>query len=258
MLPNVEKSFGLSLYCCAKNRDKSGFVQDEIFFPQVALTAGDLGGRKKSGNLTNCIHCREGTGILCTLLVARWGAGMAAARRSWHTVVWGHTALLRMRTRRLQQRSVQNWDVTILVLWHLLPWVSQGSEEPGYTPSHLTTLHSLLIEHQSSYTLSRAPPSPGCYCPVVKSHPTLCKPMDCSTPGLPILPCLPVCAQTHVHWVSDAPQPSHPLLPSSPLVLNLSQHRSFLMNWLFASGDQNIGAWAPVLPMNIQGWCLIG
>lgn len=83
MLPNVETSFGLSLYCCAKNKDKSGFVQDEIFFPQVALTVGDLGERKKNGNLTNCVHCKEGTRILCTWRVEGRSVGAAAVHRSW-------------------------------------------------------------------------------------------------------------------------------------------------------------------------------
>lgn len=69
MLPNVGKAFGLSLYYSAKNEDKSGFVQDEISFPQVALTVGDFGGRKKNGNLANCMHCREGMWVLCTFLV---------------------------------------------------------------------------------------------------------------------------------------------------------------------------------------------
>lgn len=87
MLPNVEKSFGLSLYCCAKNADKSGFVQDEIFFPQVALTVGDFGGRKENGDLTNCIHCRKGNGIPCTLLVEMRGVITAAVNKSWQTVV---------------------------------------------------------------------------------------------------------------------------------------------------------------------------
>ena len=50
--------------------------------------------------------------------------------------------------------------------------------------------------------------------------------MDCSTPGFPVLYCLPEFAQTHVHWVGDAMQPSHPLLPASPPALNLSQHQS--------------------------------
>ena len=49
-------------------------------------------------------------------------------------------------------------------------------------------------------------------------------PMNCSTSGFRILQCLPEFAQTHVHWVSDAIQPSHPLSPPSP-ALNLSQHQ---------------------------------
>ena len=54
---------------------------------------------------------------------------------------------------------------------------------------------------------------------------TLCDPMDCSTPGIPVLHQFPESAQTHVHWVTDAIQPSHPLLPPSPLALNFSQHQ---------------------------------
>ena len=47
---------------------------------------------------------------------------------------------------------------------------------------------------------------------VTQLCPPLCNPMDCSTPGLPVHHQLPECAQTHVHWVGDAIQPSHPLL----------------------------------------------
>ena len=49
--------------------------------------------------------------------------------------------------------------------------------------------------------------------------------MDCSTPGLPVHHQLPEFIQTHVHWVSDAIQPSHPLLSPSPPTFNLSQHQ---------------------------------
>ena len=60
---------------------------------------------------------------------------------------------------------------------------------------------------------------------VAQSCPTLCDPVDCSMPGLPVHHQLPELAQTHVHRVSDAIQPSHPLLsPSSP-TFNLSQHQ---------------------------------
>ena len=56
---------------------------------------------------------------------------------------------------------------------------------------------------------------------------TLCDPMSCSTPGLLVHHQLPELAQTHVHWVSDAIQPSHPLSSPSPPVFNLSQHQGF-------------------------------
>ena len=49
--------------------------------------------------------------------------------------------------------------------------------------------------------------------------------LNCSTPGFPVLLYLPEFTQTHVRWVGDAIQPSHPLLPLSPLALNLSQHQ---------------------------------
>ena len=69
------------------------------------------------------------------------------------------------------------------------------------------------------------------HCLVTKSCLTLCDPMNCSTLGFPTLHCLSEFAQTHVHWVGDAIQPSHPLLPSSPPALNLSQHQD-LCQWV--------------------------
>ena len=57
----------------------------------------------------------------------------------------------------------------------------------------------------------------------VQSCPTLCDPMNRSTPGLPVHHQLPEFTQTHVHWVSDAIQLSHPLLSPSPRTFNLSQ-----------------------------------
>ena len=97
-------------------------------------------------------------------------------------------------------------------------------------------------------------------CSVTKSCPTLCDPMDCSMPGFPVLHYLPEFAQAHVHWVSDDIQPSYPLSSPSLPALNHSQHQSFPMSQFFASGGQNIGtsASASALPMNIQGWFLLG
>ena len=62
----------------------------------------------------------------------------------------------------------------------------------------------------------------------------LCDPMNCSTPGLPVHHQLPEFTQTHVHRVSDAIQPSHPLSSPSPSAPNPSQHQSFPMSQLFA------------------------
>ena len=60
---------------------------------------------------------------------------------------------------------------------------------------------------------------------VTQFCPTLCDPMDCSTPGLLVLRHLPKFAQIHVHCIGDAIQSSHSLMPSSPSALNLSQHQ---------------------------------
>ena len=69
---------------------------------------------------------------------------------------------------------------------------------------------------------------PGC-CLVAQLCLTLCDPTDCSTPGFSVLHHFPELAQTHVHWVSDAIQPSCPLSSPSP-AFNLSQHQG-LFQW---------------------------
>ena len=85
---------------------------------------------------------------------------------------------------------------------------------------------------------------------------TLCKPMNCNTPGLPVHHHLPEFTQTNVHQVGDAIQPSHPLWSPSPPAPNPSQHESFPMSQLFAWGGQSTGVsvLASVLPKNTQDW----
>ena len=96
---------------------------------------------------------------------------------------------------------------------------------------------------------------------VARSCLTLCNSMNYSTPGLSVHHQLPESTQTHVYWVSDAIQPSHPLPFPSPPSLNLSQHQG-LFQWVssFASGGQSIGVSAStsVLPMNTQDWSPLG
>ena len=71
---------------------------------------------------------------------------------------------------------------------------------------------------------------------VAQSCPTLCDPMNCTTPGLPVHHQLPEYTQTHVHYVGDDIQPSNPLLSPSPLAPNPSQHQS-LFQWVNSLHD---------------------
>ena len=100
---------------------------------------------------------------------------------------------------------------------------------------------------------------------VTQSCLTFWDPMECSTPGLPVHHHFPELAQTHIHRVCDAIQPSHPPSSPSPSAFNLPQHQglfqwigSFPVSQCFTSGGQSIGASASasVLPMNIQDWSL--
>ena len=89
-------------------------------------------------------------------------------------------------------------------------------------------------------------------CSLTQLYPTPCDPMDCSTPGFPVFHHLSELAQTHVRWVGDAIQPSHPLL--SPLLLPSvfssvsALHIRWPKYWRFGAS----------LFMNIQGWFLLG
>ena len=90
---------------------------------------------------------------------------------------------------------------------------------------------------------------------VTQSCPALCNPIDCSTPGFPVLHHRPELAQCHVHWVSDAIQLSHPLvIPFSSCLQSFPSSGSFLMSGLFPLGGIRIEASgsALVLPMNIH------
>ena len=77
-------------------------------------------------------------------------------------------------------------------------------------------------------------------CSFAKSCLTLCDPMDCSTPGSSVLYYLSEFAQIHVHWASDAIQPSHPLLPLLFWLWSFPASESFPRSWLFTSGGQSI------------------
>ena len=93
---------------------------------------------------------------------------------------------------------------------------------------------------------------------VAQSCPTLCDPMNCSMPDLPVHHQLPEFTQTHIHWVSDAILSS--VVPFSSCLQSFPESGSFQMSLFFTSGGQSMGvsASASVLPMHIQDWFPLG
>ena len=114
-----------------------------------------------------------------------------------------------------------------------------------YRQAHISIFHVILISINVYFFKSRSDNFFRCFwvllniviqfflqfSSVIEYCPTLFNAMDCSTPGLPVHHQLLESNQTHVHWVGDAIQPSHPLSSPSPPALNLSQHRA-LFKWV--------------------------
>ena len=97
-------------------------------------------------------------------------------------------------------------------------------------------MHILWQISYLNFPESRAPRQRFQFSSVTQSCPTLCDPMNCSMPGLPVHHQLPEFTQTHVHRVSDAIQPSHPLSSPSPPAPNPSQLQS-LFQWVNSSHE---------------------
>ena len=104
--------------------------------------------------------------------------------------------------------------------WHLL-----GKEGPGDGPDSLQFIGQSYKTKMSCILYC---------CSVAQLCPILCEPRDRSTPGFPVLHYRPEFAQSHVHRVGDAIQPSHPLSSPHPPALNLSQHQG-LLQWVGSS-----------------------
>ena len=122
------------------------------------------------------------------------------------------------------------------IIWASLAWKRLCVQEPemvtvrkAWEVVHLISL-ILQLEHASPRSTFYSVQ----FSSVAQSCPTLCDPMDCSTPGFPVHHQLPEFTQTHVDWVGDAIQPSHPLSSPSPPTFNLSQHQG-LFKWVSSS-----------------------
>ena len=104
----------------------------------------------------------------------------------------------------------------------ILEWVAYPFSSGSSCPRDRTSLSCIAGRFFILYLLSCSVQ----FSSVAQSCPTLCDPMNRSTPGLPVHHQLPEFTQTHIHRVSDAIQPSHPLSSPSPLAPSPSQHQS--------------------------------
>ena len=115
----------------------------------------------------------------------------------------------------------------------ILEWVAISSFMRSFHPRNQTHIPCIsptdkwILYHWATWEACHINLSCYCCCSVAQSCLTLCDPMGCIMPGFPVLHHLPEFAQTHVHWDSDAIQPSHPLSFPSPPVFNLSTIRVF-------------------------------
>ena len=119
------------------------------------------------------------------------------------------------------------------ITWCFFYWLSHIKLFSKLQNNQLTlywTINNLFIKYHIKYWEFFSEQ----FSSITQLCPTLCDPKDCSTPGFPVHHQLPELAQIHVHWVSDAIQPSHPLPSSSPLSFNLSEHQS-LFQWVSCS-----------------------
>ena len=115
---------------------------------------------------------------------------------------------------------------------YLFPRNEQILQIKAFFPLHKPVVKHLTAQH--CFKMFKLSQQLCHFSSVTQSHPTLCGPMNRSTPGLPVHHQLPEFTQTHVHQVSDAIQPSHPLSSPSPPAFNLSQHQG-LFQWVSSS-----------------------
>ena len=124
------------------------------------------------------------------------------------------------------------WSILLheLSFWSPFCWRNRNADEKRVGVGHLRTPSSAGWAGVAGTVVTFT----VCCCSFTKSCLTLWDPMDCSMSGFPVLHYLLEFVQTHVHWVRDAIQPSHPLSPPSSPALNLFQHQG-LFQWTHSS-----------------------
>ena len=160
-------------------------------------------------------------------------------------------ALLWLLLRRLLPMNSGHFHYLTCQMKTRTPYGQTLTNGRQWKQTHKIPLHLLFFVHLGASVQ---------FSSVAQSCPTLCDPMNCSTPGLPVHHQLPEFTQTHVHRVSDAIQPFHPLWSPSAPAPNPSQHQSlFPVSQVFTWGGQSTGvsALASFLPKNTQDWSLL-
>ena len=131
---------------------------------------------------------------------------------------------------------VTTWFSLLYCNFFGIVWSLHHHRERPLPHGHLPSLTFLVSSIPSVLCFNPLQSGPWghCCCSVLKLCPTLWDLMDSSMPGSSILHYLPEFAQIYVHWVGDANQPSHPLLPAFPFAFNLSQYQG-LFQWVGSS-----------------------
>ena len=116
---------------------------------------------------------------------------------------------------------------SLYILEIILCWIASFTNIFSHSKGYLFVLFMVSFAVQKLLSLIQ-------FSSVAQSCPTLCDPMECSTPGLPVHHQLLEFTQTRVHWGGDAIQPSHPLSSPFPFTFNHSQHQG-LFKWVSSS-----------------------
>ena len=184
----------------------------------------------------------------------------------YHLVAMGQYLLIQCSQKFIKHNLLPYFSVPHFTPACQLAWYFQASELLGLGRTVLCSIAApmmasswLLLPYFSRYHYFICFSFFNC-CSIVKSCPTLCNAMNYSLPPFPALHSLQEFAQTHVHWVSDAIQQFHPLLPSSPFTLHLFQHQG-LFRWI--SSSHQVAKVLElqlqhVIPMSILCWFPLG
>ena len=153
--------------------------------------------------------------------------GLCGRGRGWDDLGEWHLNMYNIiyETRRQSRFNAWYWMLGAGALGRPRGMVWGGRREEGSgwgTRVYLWQMHVDIWQNQYNIVKLKNKIHRNQFSSVTRLCPTLCDPMDCSTPGFPVHHQLLELAQTFVHWVRDAIQPSHPLLSPSPPLFNLS------------------------------------